>query len=207
MEIEQSQSNKDACRATESTETNEIEETKRDPFCSGRCAICDSGYADRINQLRNEYTLRELSEYLKEEYGLQFSKDQLCLHFQKYNAKLRDESLALAYQSFRIESMHVAEHQKQVLFLASFTFEELLKRIQNGTLKVGIEEFEKMLKLYYQILRDPDGAQTPDITEIYMRATKHFKIPLEQRSFDFATQGVANEPKEPNAIDALVEKT
>lgn len=197
MENEQPSTSESPFRATGPTEQSAlpIEQsesalTTPSPFCTGRCEICDSGYADKINEVRHRYTLRELSAYLAEEYGLHFSKDQLHLHFKKYAIKMRDESLALAYKGFRVESAHVAEHQKQVLFLASFTFEEILKRITNGTLKVGIEEFERMMKLYYQILRDPDGANTPDITEIYMRATKRYNVPLTQTSFDFTQPAV-----------------
>lgn len=178
-----------AMDANEPTEKPDRALTTPDPFCTGQCSVCDSGFVDKINSLRHQYTLLGLSEYIKNEYGLEFSKDQLHRHFKKYALKMRDESLALAYQSFRIESAHVAEHQKQVLFLASFTFEEILRRITNGTLQVGVDEFEKMLKLYYQILRDPDGAQTPDITEIYMRAVKKYRVPLNHQSFDFAQGG------------------
>lgn len=178
------------CRATKPTEQTQIvptDENAQDPFCSGKCSVCDSGYADIINGARNKFTLRGLSEYLKNEYNLELSKDVLHNHFQKYAVKLRRESVKKAYELFTVESATLAVHQKQTLFLASYTFEEILRRIQNGTLEVGIEEFEKLMKLYYQIMQDPQGAIAPDAMEIYMRAYKMYKVPIHQQSMQFET--------------------
>lgn len=176
-------------RATETTteiENAPTEQIAIDPLCTGRCSVCDSGYADVINGLRNKYTLRGLSEYLQGEYSLSLSKDALHLHFQKYAIKLRNESSRKAYMLFKEESSTLATHQKQTLFLASYTFEEILRRIDNGTLTLGVEDFEKMMKLYYQILRDPDGAVAPDAMEVYMRAWKYYKVPIAQGSLPLA---------------------
>lgn len=178
------------CSATNPTEQMEIVQTDDiapDPFCLGRCSVCDSGYADIINALRNKYTLRSLSEYLKNEYDLSLDKDALSRHFQKYAVKLRRESIKKAYELFNVESATLAVHQKQTLFLASYTFEEILRRMQNGTLQVGIDEFEKLMKLYYQIMQDPQGAIAPDAMEIYMRAFKLYKVPIHQQSMQFTT--------------------
>lgn len=178
------------CSATIETIQSEIVNTHgiaQDPFCSGKCSVCDSGYADIINAARNKFTLRSLSEYLKNEYDLSLDKDALSRHFIKYAEKLRRESVKKAYELFSVESATLAVHQKQTLFLASYTFEEILRRMQNGTLTVGIEEFEKLMKLYYQIMQDPQGAIAPDAMEIYMRAYKMYKVPIYQQSMSFET--------------------
>ena len=147
-------------------------------------------------------TLRSLSEYMKNEYGIELSKDVLHNHFQKYALKLRQESVKKAYELFDRESATLAVHQKQTLFLASYTFEEIMRRIQNGTITVGIDEFEKLMKLYYQIMQDPMGVIAPDAMEIYMRAFKMYKIPVAQTSFSFGVQGGDSVPKAENSNDA-----
>lgn len=191
---------KEECRATEPTEQTQIVPTNdvaQDPFCSGKCSVCDSGYADVINAARAKFTLRELSEYLKNEYGLELSKDVLHNHFQKYAVKLRNESVKKAYELFRTESATLAVHQKQTLFLASYTFEEIMRRIQNGTITVGIDEFEKLMKLYYQIMQDPQGAIAPDAMEIYMRAFKLYKVPIANQSMPLQWGDHKTEPEQP----------
>lgn len=196
------------CRATSTTSETEMQPTEQiapDPFCTGRCSVCDSGYVDVINAARAKYTLRSLSEYIKNEYGIELSKDMLHNHFQKYALKLRQESVKKAYELFDRESATLAVHQKQTLFLASYTFEEIMRRIQNGTITVGIDEFEKLMKLYYQIMQDPMGAIAPDAMEIYMRAFKMYKIPVAQTSFGFGEQGGQDEPKAQNVNDAQTE--
>lgn len=177
-------------------ENAESQQIAPDPMCTGRCSVCDSGYADVVNAARAKFTLRSLSEYMKNEYGVVLSKDMLHNHFQKYAVKLRQESVKRAYELFDRESATLAVHQKQTLFLASYTFEEIMRRIQNGTLTVGIDEFEKLMKLYYQIMQDPMGAVAPDVMEIYMRAFKLYKMPIHQQSFDMPIRGNESTPPE-----------
>lgn len=190
------------CRATEATVENaEIEKigiTNLSPFCDSRCSVCDSGFATEINALRSSKTLRELSEFLKNEYGIELSKDALHGHFKKYGLKLRDESLKIAYQQFREEASAVATHQKQTLFLASYTFDEILRRMGNGTLKVGIEDFEKLLKLYHLVLQNPSGLPADGLVETFMLAQRKWNIPLTQQSFEFRE----STPEAPEAAPA-----
>lgn len=164
------------------------------PFCSGVCGVCDSGFAAEINGLRPTKTLKELSEHLKNEYGIELSKDQLHWHFKKYGLKLREQSTMKAYEQFSHDIDLVATHQKQTLFLAQFTFEELLRRISSGMMKVEIGDYEKLIKLHYQILQAPELAPQQGLVETFILAQKKFRIPLEQTSFDF----VKSEPQEAN---------
>lgn len=189
-------------RATEATaENTEIQKigiTTLSPFCDSKCSVCDSGFAAEINALRSSKTLRELSEFLKFEYDIELTKDVLHNHFKKYGLKLRDESLKIAYQQFQAEANAVATHQKQTLFLASYTFEEILRRMGNGTLKVGIDDFEKLLKLYHQVLNNPSGLPADGLVETFMLAQRKWNIPVSQQSFDFRE----STPEAPEAAPA-----
>lgn len=155
------------------------------PFCQGKCGVCDSGFAAEINSLRPTKTLNELSEYLKKEYGLELSKDQLHWHFKKYGLKLREQSTMRAYKQFRHDVNLIAEHQHQTLFLAQFTFEELLRRMANGTMKVEISDYERLIKLHYQILQAPEMAPQQGLVETFILARQKFNVPLSQQTFDF----------------------
>jgi hypothetical protein len=156
------------------------------PFCEGRCGVCDSGFAVEINALRPTKTLIELSEFLKNEYAIELSKDQLHWHFKKYGLKLRQHSTIKAYTEFSAAIDLVAEHQKQTLFLAQYTFEEILRRIASGTLKVDISDYEKLIKLHYQILQAPELAPQQGLVETFLLAQRRFNVPISQQSFDFS---------------------
>ena len=195
MENEQLQNE---CRATDETPNgNELANvgiTTLSPFCDGICPVCESGFVAEINAARSTQTLRELSEFLKNEYGIELSKDQLHRHFKKYGLKLRDESLKAAYAQFRADANQIATHQKQTLFLASYTFEEILRRMSNGTMNVGVDDFERLLKLYYQILQNPEQAPAQGMVETFMLAQRKWNIPIQNQSFNFQWGG-DNEPK------------
>lgn len=184
----QNETTTDDCRATSKTmieKKKEENEIRQDPFCTGRCSVCDSGHIEQINSMRSKLSYRALSEEIKKEYGIEISKDALNLHFQKYNDKLRRESVKKAYELFDTESATLAVHTKQTLFLASYTFDEIMRRMQNGSLIVGIDEFDKLMKLYYQIIKDPTGSIAPDALAIYTKAYQFYKIPISQQSLSF----------------------
>lgn len=203
----QNEDPKTECRETQTTDAsatlampeNENPESSLSPYCDARkCKICASGYVDEVNALRGKKTLREMSAYMKEEFDLDIGKDVFAHHFQRYTEKLRAVSLPKAYAAFHAETETVAKHQTQVLFLASHTFNEIIRRLQNGTLDVGNDQFEKLLKLYYQILRDPDAAALPDVTEIYIRAAKRYNVPLSNTSLPLEFRDA--EPNEPDLV-------
>lgn len=192
---------KNECRATVTTEIEKeianIGTTTLSPFCDGACPVCESGFVVEINAARSTQTLRELSEFLKNEYAIDLSKDQLHRHFKKYGMKLRDESLKAAYTQFREDANQIATHQKQTLFLASYTFEEILRRISNGSMNIGIDDFERLLKLYYQILQNPEQAPTQGMVETFMLAQRKWNIPISHQSFAFEWGDNAPKKQEP----------
>jgi len=115
------------------------------------------------------------------------SKDVLNRHFRRYNDLLRAETSYIAFEDFKREAQDLALHQKQTLFLMSFAFQELTRRIENGTLRIEIEDYERLTKMYYQVLDDPSKGNVPDVMEMFIRASKYQKIaPLNQGSMEFS---------------------
>jgi hypothetical protein len=141
------------------------------------CIVCNSGMAPEVNAMRADgSTLREIAAHCTAK-GTEIGKMVVSRHFNRYNTLLRHESSFIAYENFKRDAETIGKHQTQTLFLMSYAFNELCKRIQNGTLQIGIEEYEKLTKLYYQVLEDPSRGVAPDMMEIYMRAVKTYKMP------------------------------
>jgi hypothetical protein len=145
-----------------------------------RCMVCNSGFINEIHQMRSSLSLRELSEKIKEEYGFNFSKDVLARHFQHYTRALNVESTKMLLAKFDRDAENVSEHQKKVLFLCKISFDHIVERLESGTLELGMEDFEKMIKLYYSVLRDPDSVGDGNIINIFQRASEKYGCGLEQ---------------------------
>lgn len=144
------------------------------------CSVCNSGLLNEIHALRPTHTLIELAEKIKNDYSVELSKDALSRHFQHYSKKLQTASARALWEKFNSDVESVANHQKKVLFLCNISFEHIMERLDSGTLQLGFEEFEKMVKLYYSVLRDPDSVGDENIVAIFQRASEKFGCGLEQ---------------------------
>ena len=158
-------------RANDATEIN---------LFNRNCSVCRSGKLDEIHAWRSTHTLVELAEKVKNDFGIELSKDALSRHFQHYTKQLQTESTKSLLVKFDQQIEDVTEHQKKVLFLAKISFDHIIERLENGTLELGVDDFEKMLKLYYAVLRDPDSAGDESILAIFQRASEKFGCSLEQ---------------------------
>jgi len=165
------------------SEISECRATPTTPELSpldAKCSVCNSGLLDKIHAWRVSMPLRELSEKIKNELNLDFSKDVLARHFQHYIKALNAESTKRLLAKFDREAENVSEHQKKVLFLCKISFDHIVERLDAGTLHLGIDEFEKMMKLYYGTLRDPDSAGDENVIAIFQRASEKYGCGLEQ---------------------------
>lgn len=149
-------------------------------FINHNCSVCNSGKLNEIHELRKTKTLIEISNEIKNRFGIELSKDALSRHFHHYTKSLQTETTKALLAKFEKEVESVSEHQKKVLFLCKISFDHIIERLDNGTLLLGIEDFEKMVKLYYSVLRDPDSAGDESIMAIFQRASKDFGCSLEQ---------------------------
>jgi hypothetical protein len=172
-----------ACLDTNQTDPIEIKtqiQNADDILCPSQknCMICNSPAFFAVNKWRRAgKTLREISALLKDEFEMDVSKDAVNRHFRRYNELMRSEVSVIAFEEFKRESKDLATHQKETLFLMSFAFQELLRRIENGTLHIDIEDYERLTKMYYQVLNNPSQpGDLPDVVEWMVRATKYPKI-------------------------------
>ncbi len=183
MENEQNQNeNQDEQNEIRANNANDIFELKKNQInlVNTNCSVCNSGLLDEIHALRPTHTLIELAEEIKKKYGVVLSKDALSRHFIHYSKQLQQESTKALFAKFDQEVEDVAQHQKKVLFLAKISFDHIIERLENGTLDLDVDDFEKMIKLYYSVLRNPDSATDDNIIAIFQRASQKYGCDLEQ---------------------------
>lgn len=173
MEQNQKQPQNSAIRANDTTETE-------NNLFNRNCSVCRSGHLKEIHELRPTLTLVELAAEIKRKYGVELTKDSLSRHFQHYTKDLQTESTKSLLAKFDKDLESIAEHQKKTLFLAKISFDHIVERLENGSLELGVEDFEKMIKLYYAVLRDPDSIGDENIIAIFQRASQKMGVPLEQ---------------------------
>lgn len=172
-------------RATNSTNeiANEIQSlpSRFSPFCRSDCMICNSGHLSEIHEWRPTMTFRELSEKIKNEFQLSISKDQLWRHFKNFNQQLTGQ-IVKHMESFDLQVETLTEHQHRVLFLGKIAFDQILDRINAGTLQFSLDDYEKIMKLFYNTLRDPSAAQTDSqaMFALFQKAASRGGAPLEQ---------------------------
>lgn len=144
------------------------------------CSICNTGLLNEIHALRPTHTFVELAEKINKTHGTNITKDSLSRHFMHYTKQLNTESTKALLAKFDQQVENISEHQKKVLFLCKISFDHIIERLENGTLDLGVEDFEKMMKLYYGTLRDPDSASDNNIIAIFQRASEKYGCSLEQ---------------------------
>jgi hypothetical protein len=172
---------------------NQIENTENRPTATtelsqnpdvvpihSNCQVCASGIVDIVHKLRPQYTLRELSEVLKNEHNVELSKDALHNHFRRYTKNLELATQRQLYENFEIEVDNVVDHQRKTLFLAGIAFDHILDRLESGTLVFGIDEFEKLVKMYHTVLKNPQDASDNNIVGLFQKMSSKFGCTLEQ---------------------------
>ena len=93
---------------------------------------------------------------------------------------MRTLSNKISYEKFDAKAENVAKHQKQVLFLMKASFMQILGHINAGTLVLGIDEFEKLTKLYYNVVQDPSSTGDADIVALFQQASKKQGFDIQQ---------------------------
>lgn len=161
------------------TETTEVFQNEINPIHTN-CKVCSSGFVDVIHKLRSEHTLDEISEILKNKHGVDLSKSVLSYHFKRYARDLETASSRKLFEQFRTDIDHVADHQRKCLFLANVSFDHIMQRLEAGTLLLGIDDFEKLVKLYHSVLKNPQGASDNNVLAIFQKASEKFGCTLEQ---------------------------
>jgi hypothetical protein len=174
----------------ENSATTETPITKQDaekmemldsPFCQSNCKVCNSPYRELIFEMMKEgKTYRDISTFLKENHNENISISSISRHKQNYSRALRTLSNKLDYEKFNAQAENVSVHQKQVLFLMKASFKQILEHLNSGSLVLSIDDYEKLTKLYYNVVQDPDSADDGDIVALFQKASKKQGFDIEQ---------------------------
>lgn len=151
-----------------------------DKIVRTNCTVCRSGHLKEIHAWRKSMTLREISDKLKSTFHIDIAKDALSRHFLHYSKLIRVRTMEKEFLNFDEKLETLTQHQRQTLFLTKITFQHLMKRLEAGTLDLTIADFEKLVNLYYRVLRDPDRAGDEDIIAIFQRASDKYGATLDQ---------------------------
>jgi hypothetical protein len=139
--------------------------------------------------LRPQYTLRELSDVLKKEHGVDLTKDALHRHFLRYRDDVDAESNRLLYENFEAVVDEVADHKQKILFLADRSFDHIIKRLDAGTLILGIGEFLDLVKVYHSVLKNPQSPVNQNLIQIFERVSQRdFKCSIKQLPLDMESE-------------------
>lgn len=171
--------------ATTATTKNEISSTQLtngfSPFCRSDCIVCNSGILKEIHEWRPAHTLDEIVELAKKENGLEVSRYQLHRHFKNFN-KVLSGQITKHMENFDLKVETLSEHQNRVLFLGKIAFDQILDRINAGTLTFTLDDYEKIMKLFYNTMKDPSAAATDSAAMIalFQKAAERGGAPMQQ---------------------------
>lgn len=170
---------KNEIRANEANDSF-LSPQSEDKILNRNCSVCNSGFVEEIHKLRADHTLVELAEVIKSKFNVELSKDALSRHFIHYTSSLQKASTKAMWQTFQRDVESVSQHQKKTLFLGKIAFDHIVERLESGSLLLGVDDFEKLIKLYYTVLRDPDGGGDDDLIAIFQKASKEMGCDLAQ---------------------------
>ena len=141
--------------------------------CDQRCSVCASGHAAQIRQLQKSgKTLGEISAVMKDQHNLEISVASISRHLSRYKTTLTSQSLNDALVLFEQEKENLSKHQAVTLMFINAASENIWEQYRLGNLRFSVEQFTKMLELFYRVLRDPDKAGDDDILAIFQKIEK-----------------------------------
>lgn len=152
------------------------------PFCQKNCKICNSPNHDLIMHmlLSEGATYRNVTTHILKTFGEKISTSSISRHMANYRKSLRSLSNKVDYANFNVDAQNVAKHKKEVLFLMDSSFRNILEKVNSGALVLGIDDYEKLTKLYYNFLENPEGSGNEDIVALFQKASKKSGFSIDQ---------------------------
>ncbi len=153
---------------------------KISPFCRKDCRVCNSDLVVEIHKmidLRKPYI--EICTYLFSEKGYKISPASISRHYQNY----KEHRKVLTAEKMKVqldqETDVLTRHRTQSTILADLLFQQIESKIKCGTLDVSIGDYEKIVKLYHQVLNG-DGSAMDEMVAVFRKASDRYGFSLEQ---------------------------
>lgn len=177
------------------------------PTCGTRCRICTLGISSIVEaHVTSGMQYHDIIEAIEKETGHTISTASISRHMTNFRSALRDLSLKKTMEIFDEKAEQVSEHQRRVLFMAKLAFDDIMQQYERGRYQFSVDDLEKLIKLFYQILRNPDQALTPPgggpgtLVNIFQRFDASFGPRREATLFE--KQGAASFPHAQDSNDA-----
>lgn len=149
---------------------------KLSPLCQNNCKICNSNYVELIHKfLIDGKTYREISGYLKKEKNFEVSSASISRHYAKFKEYKKIILQKKLTKEIEIEADELAGHQKSAIRLADLIYEKLLLQFESGSFNVDISDWEKIVKVYHQVLLGKgEGNEGKDLKIIFEQAMSKY---------------------------------
>lgn len=176
-------------------------------FCKATCRVCDSGRALEIQDLiARGMTYVAIADVSLEKFGIQLSPSSICRHISNYREALRVSASRQLTEVLDLEAETLNVHQARTLGLIKVAYENIITRYQQGLLDFSIDDLDKLTKLFYVVLQNPDQAKMPSVINMIGKfdqkfgyATSMFDRNLNPRP---ELQGATNPPNTEDRNDA-----
>lgn len=150
------------------------------PLCRSDCKICNFEHAQDIHDMLSAgEKYLDICDYLKREYDFSISPASITRHMQNYNRN-RNATINRKFLKKMSEiNDDLAKNKAQAAYLGSLVFQQILERIEVGSITFDISDWEKIMKLQHGILNGDAGAGD-DLMVIFAKASKKMGVPLHQ---------------------------
>lgn len=200
MENEQHK-NEDEARA------NSLQLKEGSSFCKATCRVCDSGKAVEIQEMvAHGMTYVTIAELSPERFGARLTPSSICRHMSNYREALRISATRQLTEVLDLEAETLNVHQARTLGLIKVAYENIMTRYQQGLLDFSIDDLDKLTKLFYVVLQNPEQARMPSVINMIGKfdqkfgyATSMFDRNLNPRP---ELQGGTNSPNTEDRNDA-----
>lgn len=144
-------------------------------FCKATCRVCDSGRALEIQDLvARGMTYVAIADVSLEKFGIQLSPSSICRHISNYREALRVSASRQLTEVLDLEAETLNVHQARTLGLIKVAYENIITRYQQGLLDFSIDDLDKLTKLFYVVLQNPDQAKMPSVINMIGKFDQKF---------------------------------
>ena len=135
-------------------EIHKITEPKKlSPLCQNDCKVCNSGYTEKIHEMiKANATYKNICVFLKREKNFEISPASISRHYKHYKEYQRILLQKKLTEENEIKADELVDHQKKAIVLADLVYDNLLVQFNSGHFNVDISDWEKVVKMYHQVL-------------------------------------------------------
>lgn len=167
---------------TQNPQTSVTLETLKLPqkICDARCKICNSDYLKEFHDLKKSgNTYEKICEIMKSKFNFDISEASVSRHFKGYLKRKNILSAQLINNDLVEEATKQSVHVTKLVSLIDNAFLQIKEKLDLGTISLGIDDLDKLIKLRYQVLSGQDTNES-DILAIFQTAVNKYGVDVRQ---------------------------